>query len=722
MEPAQRTGSIHSGDNHLCTICYRSLLLLLSNGLQRFLHELLVFEAIHDTGLGYLLPEVRIETLFVTSEADTGLLDGVTLLIRQRTCQRPVRTYRTQLLAILGNDRGPVVGQAGDTGDLNLGLLRNDLTACGVLQIQHEVLVGTQQEATAFNTVAQCLGIVVTGLTATGATAGGVRLYGGGVDTWAFRGFPDLVVDQGLAVRINNRGGYLTTRHHRADTALTIDTEHRRFPTQVGAGLHDLAWALHAVGGRRRIRGQTGLGITVAGIDQPVGTLVALGVVDGDVTAVTLGNPVGVTGVALHVVLMLRDQEHGDLGQGRLEGALVADLLQQRNPEVQTVGGVDDNVLALLHHVTQGIAAGGQQEAVLGFVLGGVLHVLGPLLAETARLGVGGRQTVLHLTELFATTQGQIPGQFIEGTVAVFALDLDLSQGGAGDVAVTVQVDGGMAVLTEHAAFRIAGNRVHLMMQVFLDEQVALGVHLRLLLTLFIEGRAVRLFHDALIADTDALAAVVAGDAGLNRNTGVLDLAHLDLGLAGSLHAVGQDVARLVLLDGGIAAFVEAVIGVRHVTGGAAGTAVVTALVATGDANVTALAVVTGVGKTRMVGIVGQLGQIHLGQLFQPLGHLIRMFLDEVLHVLLVRLGADQGHRAVFVHDVVVAPDNLHVLLIAPGPHIALQLAGFGIHQGFVHTVVVSGVALTAGLVVDRHCPGIRQEVLGTTLFRKGGG
>ena len=61
-------------------------------------------------------------------------------------------------------------------------------------------------------------------------------------------------------------------------------------------------------------------------------------------------------------------------------------------------------------YMTKNVVTCGQQETILRFVLGRVFHVLRPLLAKTARIGVGSRHTVLHLSELFATTQGQIPG------------------------------------------------------------------------------------------------------------------------------------------------------------------------------------------------------------------------------------------------------------------------------------------------------------------------
>ena len=93
--------------------------------------------------------------------------------------------------------------------------------------------------------------------------------------------------------------------------------------------------------------------------------------------------------------------------------------------------------------------------------------------------------------------------------MTVFALDLDLRQRCAGHVAIAMHIHGGMAILAEHAARRVAIARLDLMVQVVLDEEVILGVQLGLLATSFVIGRAIGEFHDPLITHTNPLAAVM---------------------------------------------------------------------------------------------------------------------------------------------------------------------------------------------------------------------
>ncbi len=82
----------------------------------------------------------------------------------------------------------------------------------------------------------------------------------------------------------------------------------------------------------------------------------------------------------------------------------------------------------------------------------------------------------------------------------------------------------GMAVLAQHAALGVFGARGDLVMQVVGDEQVLLGVQLRLFIAVGIVGRAVGEFHQPLVGHADTLAAVVAGVAGLDRNARVLEV------------------------------------------------------------------------------------------------------------------------------------------------------------------------------------------------------
>ena len=58
---------------------------------------------------------------------------------------------------------------------------------------------------------------------------------------------------------------------------------------------------------------------------------------------------------------------------------------------------------------------------------------------------------------------------------------------------------------------------------------------------------------------------------------------------------------------------------------------------------------------------------------------------------------ADRRLGAVLVLQVVVAPDHLVVVLQAPGPEVALQLAGLGVHQRLAQALGIAGMALAAG-------------------------
>ena len=62
--------------------------------------------------------------------------------------------------------------------------------------------------------------------------------------------------------------------------------------------------------------------------------------------------------------------------------------------------------------------------------------------------------------------------------MAVLALDLDLRECRARQIAVAVHIDGRVAVLAEHSAFGVAGPGFLLMVQIILDEEVILRVQL----------------------------------------------------------------------------------------------------------------------------------------------------------------------------------------------------------------------------------------------------
>ena len=108
--------------------------------------------------------------------------------------------------------------------------------------------------------------------------------------------------------------------------------------------------------------------------------------------------------------------------------------------------------------------------------------------------------------------------------------------------------------------------------------------------------------------------------------------------------------------------------------------------------------------------MLGDLVHIDGGHLLHFRRHLVRVGCDELGHVFDVCLGADGGFRPVLVDQIVVAPDHLMIFLHAPGPEVALQLAGLGVHEGFGQSFGVAVMALAAGLVGDADGAGIGIE------------
>ncbi len=160
-----------------------------------------------------------------------------------------------------------------------------------------------------------------------------------------------------------------------------------------------------------------------------------------------------------------------------------------------------------------------------------------------------------------------------------------------------------------------------------------------------------------------------------------------------------QQLAGLVFRNGRIAAFVQSFVGVGHVAGRAAGAAIVAALLAPRHADVAALALLARIGDAGQVGVLGNLIEVDVGNLLHVGRHLIRMRGDESEHVVFVSLGAEDGGRAVIVIEGVVAPHHLVAFLHAPGPQVALDLAGLGVHQRLGEAFGVTCVTLAAGLV-----------------------
>ena len=199
-------------------------------------------------------------------------------------------------------------------------------------------------------------------------------------------------------------------------------------------------------------------------------------VVDVDVAAVTLRYPGRVAGVTLEALGVFLDACHRHHCLRVAPGIIFGQLFQQRHLEIVAGSRVHDDRIAVLDHVAVGIAARAQQVTVLLVVSGrkcrGLLqHVVG----EAARCVTN------RLGEFFAMTEWQFPWVLFRRSMAVLALDLDLRQRGARDIAVTVHVDRGVAILAQQAAFRVFRTALDLVMQVVGNKQVILGMQLGLL-------------------------------------------------------------------------------------------------------------------------------------------------------------------------------------------------------------------------------------------------
>ena len=141
----------------------------------------------------------------------------------------------------------------------------------------------------------------------------------------------------------------------------------------------------------------------------------------------------------------------------------------------------------------------------------------------------------------------------LEVPVTVSALDLDGLLALAVEIAVAMDVVGGVAINAVHA---------RRMVEIHLQIVVVLSVQLGLLGSIRSERGAITVgFHHAQETDTGPAAAVMAMNALLRRN------------LRGDLMPNG--IPRLVLGDRLVSRTAQAVVGVHHVTGGAAAGTVV---------------------------------------------------------------------------------------------------------------------------------------------------
>src|SRR5438270_5623856 len=174
---------------------------------------------------------------------------------------------------------------------------------------------------------------------AAAGSADRVRLYRAGVDRklalWsASLGSPrraeNSVPDDLLAIRADHRHGNLASRHDRAHTAFAVNAQRGIFPSKVRPRFSRLARDHRLEGRLASHTAQPGLLVLVT-CGNPVDSLLVLRVIDLHMAAVTLRRPRRVAGVALHLLDMWADVEHGNL-RGRRQLVLLKLQLQRIEP------------------------------------------------------------------------------------------------------------------------------------------------------------------------------------------------------------------------------------------------------------------------------------------------------------------------------------------------------------------------------------------------------
>ncbi len=622
--------------------------------------------------------------------------------------------YGLQLGTVGIEHTGVVVVQVRDGGDLFVRFVRQDGTV-----YTHKIHDGTLglvgKVLAAADPVAHRLGVIVTALAATRSFADGVGMYRAhynGVDTLFGHGYgaivfkifklPDVVLQQCLAILADDRQRDLAPRYGRRDTPLSVLTECGVFPAQIAACLRhlsvdkELLETIHI----------SGLAVDmILGGSEEVGVLFALAVVDLDMAAVTLRCPGRMAGVALHPVCMcgyLIHRDHPLLG----ELALLFEQLERLECNGLARSKMHDDLVTLSDRFGQRIAPGGEEEPLP--------DILGDVPLSQIRRQCLGRPSGFALLgcgiELIGVPDRQLPRIPLCRPMTILTLDLHRTEIGTAEKAVPMHIVGGMTVLTEHP-FGV----VDILRQV----QVAFGMELGLGIALRIKGRFVLGLHKPLITHPDPLAAVVAGGTGLDGNTAIGDIMHLDLDLGRGLDGMHQHVPRLVMRDSGIVAFIIPLVGVRHMARGASDPAVVSPAVATLASGMASQTLLPQIGVDRKGGVFFHLFGCRCGrQLFGLHGEALRLFGGEPLHIFSVSLAS----QSLMQCGCLAAKVRIGVSVALFGtkaPHGTVYLALLGRHQ----VVPLCGDLLlmthAAGVLVDPRTSRIGVEGFGTFVLPK---
>jgi len=228
----------------------------------------------------------------------------------------------------------------------------------------------------------------------------------------------------------------------------------------------------------------------------------------------------------LHVSL---DLHHRD---GSLAAEALASTVQVRNLMIGAARAVNNDAIASPYHVSEGVAAGGQEVTVLGVIICPDAHLFGRLARYPAW------SVAVVEAELITEPERQVPRRPRRCSMAVRTFDFHLSQVGTEEVPITTHVDGRVAILTEQTTLSRSA-----MMPVVLYEQITLAVKRRLHCTVGIGGAIPCGLHQPLEADADPLSTVVAGRTCLDGNSRVLGVTNPNHRLPRRLDAMNKNMS-----------------------------------------------------------------------------------------------------------------------------------------------------------------------------------
>ena len=253
---------------------------------------------------------------------------------------------------------------------------------------------------------------------------------------------PDMVLQECFAVFPDNGECHLTTRNSRGNTPLTVLAECRIFPSQVGARFGHLTVYKKLF----QVVHFSGFTVVVGfGSGEIVRVLFPFRVIYLDMTAVALRCPGSMTGIALKTIHMRLDLTHRDhTFSGNI--AFLFQSFKRCEGDIFSVCQMHNDFVPLFNRFGKRIAACHKDVSVpLIFGNKSLFKILFECFCRSSRFtrfGFGGK--------FVTVSQRQFPWVFVHRTVAVLTLDLDCPEIGASEKSVTMQIVGGVTILTEH--------------------------------------------------------------------------------------------------------------------------------------------------------------------------------------------------------------------------------------------------------------------------------